>query len=143
MLRVLLFALLCLVINKTFTQSFTGTWKGLIERSVRGKASTDSIRFDLQQHSDTVRGFSYVYLDSLHFLKATITGQIIPGAKTVRIVETKLIENTYQEGNNDVILDEYILHYNNISDQLLTGKSIPIGDRQFYTRSMVVVTLQR
>ena len=118
-------------------QNFQGTWKGSITRDYGDEIKTDSIHFNLQQEGFLLKGYSLVYVDSVHYIRAAVSGDYNASTKIIRLIETSILENNIPRRGEEITLDKYVISYDPLEPDLLYGKSISRDVKQGYARSVM------
>jgi hypothetical protein len=78
-------------------------------------------------------------VDSLHYIKAVITGEYPGSNQILRLTETSIIEKNIPDRGEEIFLDRYLLNFGENEANELTGKSVPCDNRQKYARSKIIV----
>jgi hypothetical protein len=120
-------------------QSLSGWWTGAITRDFSNQTRTDSISFYLEQQGNKISGYSLLHVDSIHFIKAGITGVYISSNKMLRLTETSVLEMNIPGRGDEIFLDNYLFNFDEREINELTGKSITRDSRQQYARSKIIL----
>ena len=134
-----IFAFCLCVSGMVQAQNFQGLWKGSITRDYGDETRTDSIHFQLEQAGLKIKGYSIVYIDSSHYIKAAITGDYNASTKMLRLIETSVLENNFRSKDQEIFLDKYVISYDPMEPGKLYGKSISREIKQGYSRSVLSV----
>ena len=123
-------------------QSFNGHWKGVILRDFENETRRDSITLELEQNGNKITGFSFLQVDSIHFIKAAITGEYNASIQLLRLTETSVVELNIPDRGEEIFLDRYLLNIGEVERNELSGKSVPCDNKHKYARSKMMLQRQ-
>ena len=123
-------------------QLFHGQWKGVLSRDYENETRRDSIVLDLEQHGNRITGFSFLHVDSIHFIKAAISGEYNATNQLLRLTETSIVELNIPDRGEEIFLDKYLLQFDEKEFNKLIGKSVPCDNKHKYARSKMMLQRQ-